>query len=308
MTVTMGGLSLCGWRIRSEWPLPELMPWQAEDRPFDVVIRRGFVPAKLAGTVRETPLVQVNEQNWLRYSVRNIADYLVRGGNEVVIDTPHAADTQDVTLFLLGSVLGFLCHQRGLLPLHASCVLFHGQVIVFAGPSGAGKSTLAALLLAQGARLLSDDVAVINVQADGGPVLLPTFPRQKLWRDTLDALGLVPGRYLRSMVDMEKFDHPVPGPFDGMPVRVDKIYQLLPRSRQDAVRLMPMTGLPAVRMLYENVYRRTAGGLLGLSDRIFQDCVALAKALPPQALALPDGIGSLARAGAQLERLLVEPR
>jgi hypothetical protein len=308
MTATVDDRSLCGWRIRSDWPLQQLIPWTEDDRPVDIVIHRGTVPGRLPGTVRETPLVQVNDQNWLRYSVRNVADYLVRGGNEVIIDTPHAEDTQDVALFLLGSVLGFLCHQRGLLPLHASSVSFQGQAIVFAGPSGAGKSTMAAQLLAQGARLLSDDVAVIDMHAEGGPVLLPTFPCQKLWRDTLDALGLAPGRYLRSLVEMEKFDRTVPGPFDTTPVRVDRVYQLLPRSRQDTVRLMPMDGLQAVRMLYENVYRRTAGGLLGLSDRIFQDCAALAEALPPQALSVPDGLGSLAGMGAQLDRILVGRR
>lgn len=308
MSAKMDDLFLCGWRVRSEWPLPELMPWAGDGRPADIVIRRGAVPGSFSGVLRETPMVQVNDQNWLRYSVRNVANYLVRGGNEVIIDTPHAEDTQDVALFLLGSVLGFLCHQRGLLPLHASCVLFKDQGMVFAGPSGVGKSTIATLLLNQGARLISDDVAVIDVHADGGPVILPTFPRQKLWRDTLDALGLAPGRYLRRVVDMDKFDRAVPGPFDGAPVRLERIYQLLPRGRQDTIRLVPVNGLPAVRMLYENVYRRTAGGLLGLSERIFRDCTVLAKASPIQALSLSDGIGKLARPGAEFEQLLAAPR
>lgn len=307
MTQTAADLTLCGWRVRSEWPLPELMPWTGDRRPADLRIRRGKVPGRLPGLVRETPLVQANERNWLRYSVRNVADYLVRGGNEVIIDTPHAEDTQDVALFLLGSVLGFLCHQRGLLPLHASCVSFGGQAILFAGPSGAGKSAIAALLLDQGARLLSDDVTVIDVHAAGGPVVLPTFPRQKLWRDTLDALGIAPGRYLRRVVDLEKFDRPAPGRFDGAPVPLDSIFQLLPRVRGDAPRLLPVDGLGAIRLLYENVYRRTAGGLLGLSETIFQDCVALAKASPPKALAVPDGIASLASRGAQIGRMLVAP-
>lgn len=306
--VMAGNFSLCGWRVQSDWPLPELTPWFGDDRPADIVIRRGTVPQRLPGTVRETPLVQVNDQNWLRFTVRDVANYLVRGGNEVVIDTPHAPDTPDVGLFLLGSVLGFLCHQRGLLPLHASCVSFQGRVIAFVGPSGTGKSTMAALLLKQGARLLSDDVTVVDVQADGGPVMLPTFPRQKLWRDTLDALGLAPGRYLRRMVDLEKFDRPVPGAFDGTPVRLDRIYQLLPRGRHDTARLVPVQGLLAVRMLYENIYRRTAGGLLGLSERIFQDCATLAMGLDIQSLALPDGIGNLARTGAELGPMLVAAR
>ncbi|MBU0724725.1 MAG: HPr kinase [Alphaproteobacteria bacterium] len=284
------------------------MPWTGEDRPADILIHRGKVPKELPGTVRKNPLVQVNEQNWLRFTVRNVADYLVRNGNEVIIDTPHSEDTPDVTLFLLGSVLGFLCHQRGLLPLHASCVEFEGRVIAFAGQSGAGKSTIAALLLSQGARLLSDDITVIDVHAAGGPVMLPSFPRQKLWRDTIDALGLAPGRYLRSTVNLEKFDRPVAGPFDNAPVRLDGIYQLYPRMRQGTLHLMPLDNLQSVRMLYENIYRRTAAGLLGLSSSVFQNCALLAKALPHQALALPDGIDAVTRLGPQLRVMLAPPR
>lgn len=305
MLTNVSDFSLCGWRVRSEWPLPELMPWTGDDRPTDITIRRGPIPERLSGPLRETPLVQVDARNVLRFTVRNVANYLVRDGNEVIIDTPHATDTQDVGLFLLGSVLGFLCHQRGLLPLHASCVSYRGQTLAFLGPSGAGKSTMAALLLKQGARLLSDDVAVIDVRAAGGPLLLPTFPRQKLWRDTIDALGVTPGRYLRRTVTLEKFDRPVPGAFDGTPVRLDRICRLLPRVRQDAPQLLPVDGLQAVSFLYENVYRRTAGGLLGLTERIFQDCAMLARGPTIQALALPDGITGLARAGAELGPVLV---
>lgn len=307
MTKTANDLSLCGWRIRSEWPLPELMPWSGDDRPVDIHIRRGPVPAELPGVTRKHPLVQVNDQNWLRFTVRNVADYLVRGGNEVIIDTPHPDDTPDVALFLLGSVLGFLTHQRGLLPLHASCVSFEGRVIAFMGASGAGKSTMAALFLAQGGRLLSDDVSVIDVHAAGGPVILPSFPRQKLWRDTLDALGLAPGRYLRRTVNLEKFDRLVGGHFDAMPMPLNAICQLSPRKRQGTPQLVPLDGLQAVRVLYENVYRRTAAGLLGLSDRVFQDCALLARALPQQALIMPDGIAAAAQMGPQLRSMLTGP-
>jgi hypothetical protein len=299
---------LCGWRVRSEWPLPELLPWTGGDRPVDITIRLGTVPPELPGQVRKNPLVQVNDRNWLRYTVRNVADYLVRDGSEVIIDTPHPTGTPDVALFLLGSVLGFLCHQRGLLPLHASCVSIDGRVVAFAGQSGAGKSTMAALFLAQGAQLLSDDVTVIDVHAQGGPVMLPSFPRQKLWRDTLDAFGIAPGRYLRSTVDLEKFDRTVTAAFDPAPRRLDGIYQMHPRMREGGPRLASLDGLPAVRMLYENVYRRTAGALLGHSDRIFQHCTLLARALPLQALVLPDGIDAVSRMGPDLTQLLAEAR
>ncbi len=307
MTVTgktTEDLALCGWRVRSEWPLPELMAWHGADGPADILIRRGDVSANFSGTVRRTPLVEVNDRNWLRFTVRNVAEYLVRDGNEVIVDTPHPDDTPDVGLFLLGSVLGFLCHQRGLLPLHASCVALDGRVIAFAGHSGSGKSTVAAQCLVSGGRLLSDDVTVVDMRAAGGPIVLPTFPRQKLWRDTLNALGLAPGRHLRRAVDLAKFDRPVSDAFDGAPARLDAIYHLHARKRDGAPQTAPMNGLQSVRALYDNIYRRTAAGLLGFSDRVFQDCALLANAVPVHALAMPEGIGAVGRMGSHFERIL----
>lgn len=299
---------LCGWRVRSQWPLPELTPWRGDDRSPDIQIRVGQTPEELEGTVRKHPLVQVNDRGWLLYTVRNVARYLVRNGDEVVIDTPHPPDTADVGLFLLGSVLGFLCHQRGLLPLHASCVAYEGKVLAMAGHSGAGKSTLAALLLAQGARLLSDDVTVIDVRAEGGPRVLPTYPRQKMWRDTLDTLGIAPGRYLRRTVHLEKFDRQVSDLFQPEPMRLDGVCQLHLQMRESRLRIEPLEGLPAVRMLYENVYRRTAGSLLGRSDQLFGDCALLGEQLSHYALVLPNGLEVLARHGDDLGRLLADLR
>ncbi|MFP5456364.1 MAG: HPr kinase, partial [Alphaproteobacteria bacterium] len=80
--------------------------------------------------------------------------------------------------------------------------------------------------------------------------------------------------------------------------------QLNRKMRDGDLRLVPLGGLPAVRMLYENVYRRTAGGLLGLSERMFQDCARLAVTLPVRALVLPDGLDRLAGQGTEIARLV----
>jgi hypothetical protein len=302
----MDDLTLCGWRVNTEWPLPELLPWAGEDRPVDITIRIGEVPRDLPGAVQTTPLVQVNDAGWVRYTVRNVATYLVKGGREITIDTPHSPDTPDIALFLLGSVFGFLCHQRGLLPLHASCVAFGDRAIAFAGASGMGKSTISASLLAQGAQLVSDDVTVIDVHAPGGPMALPSFPRQKLWRDTLDALDLSPGRRLRGTVEMEKFDRPAGGLFRATPVRLAEVCELRSRVREEKPKLIPCEGLLAVRMLHRNIYRHRAATMLGFGSRLLQDAALLAKTLSHRTLLMPDGLYKAAATGRELRELLEE--
>lgn len=49
----------------------------------------------------------------------------------------------------------------GMLPMHASAIELDGRAFLFAGKAGVGKSTLTAELLADGARLIGDDLTVL---------------------------------------------------------------------------------------------------------------------------------------------------
>jgi hypothetical protein len=67
-------------------------------------------------------------------TVPNIGRYLVRDGREIIVDPAPDAPDRDVRLFLLGSTLGILCHQRGLLPIHANAIVVGGGAVAFSRP------------------------------------------------------------------------------------------------------------------------------------------------------------------------------
>jgi hypothetical protein len=89
----------------------------------------------------------------------------------------------------MGTAMGVLALQRGLLPLHASAVEVNGECVAFVGRSGAGKSTLAACLARRGYPLVADDMMTVGFDAAGAAIAWRGAPEVKLWGSALDAIG-----------------------------------------------------------------------------------------------------------------------
>lgn len=213
---------LCGLHIASDFALPGVPAWQGVGAP-DVTISPGHVPDHLPGARGNTFQVAPGER--VRVQFPRVGAFLVEGGRRVTLAAAPAATGKDIALFLLGSIFGLLCHQRGLFPLHASAIDIGGQAVAFAGDSGAGKSTTAAALVQLGHLLLSDDISVIDLSGKS-PMLVSTSPTQKLWRDSLLALDIQAGGRVRPQLDMDKFERHVGGAFGATPRRLAAIYHL----------------------------------------------------------------------------------
>lgn len=85
--------------------------------------------------------------------------------------------------------------RRGDLPLHAAAVEIDGRAILFAAPGRFGKTTLAAAFLAQGRRILAEDLVCCRPAggSDGTPVLLPGPSVLRVRRDVFERLGPIAG-------------------------------------------------------------------------------------------------------------------
>ena len=123
------------------------------------------------------------------FEIPEVGRFLVRQGVEVVVQPAEGANPTSIRLFLLGSALGALFHQRGLLPLHAGGVVTPLGCVAFGGDAGAGKSTLTAFLRRRGYRSLADDVLVID-RVETQARALPGYPQTKLWADAASRLGV----------------------------------------------------------------------------------------------------------------------
>src|SRR3954471_5329873 len=198
-----GGLyTVFGLVLRSELPLEEL-PHAPAGAAAQVDIRRAGVGAPVEGIAGYSSTA---EGTLLR--VPHVGRFLIREGREIIVEPAQGASERNVRLFLLGSALGALLHQRGLLPLHANAIEMDGRAVAFSGHSGAGKSTIAAWFHDRGRRILTDDVCVIGFDAGAAAVAYPGIPRLRLWREALEASGRDAGGYSRSFDALDKYDVP----------------------------------------------------------------------------------------------------
>jgi hypothetical protein len=261
-----------GLTIASEIELPELARGEPAS-PADVEIRFGAVAQTLEGGT-EIEAGVTAKPGALLIDCES-ARYLVRDGNQITISPKPGRSERDIRAYLLGSAIGAICHQRGLLPLHANAVEAGGEAVAFAGPSGAGKSTLAAHFRRRGLKVLCDDVCAVSFDLDGAPMAWPGIPRIKLWSDALAAFGRDAGDLERVFDREDKFSLPFPHDPLHSALPLARIFILLRTGEGDAPAIRPLSGAQAFDAIIGNVYRQEYAAPLGQSKTLFANVVSL---------------------------------
>ncbi len=284
--------TICGWRVRSALPLPELASWDGDDREPDIEIQLASVPAELPGAVHRGPFLQIAANGTCQFEVAAVARYLITAGRTIIVDQRPRGDAAAVRLFLLGTVFALLCHQRMVLPIHASCVSIDGTAVAFAGDTMAGKSVLAAMLIREGHTLLADDVCVVDWRDDGAAVVLSGAPRLLLWRQALLELNVAFEPGVRARAELEKYVVAVPG--NPGPLPLGAVYELeIGRPPSPPV---PISDVSRPRDAHSILHCALLGQQLR-SARAVQDHVArLTAAAPRYSLAMGGSVRDAAAA------------
>ena len=236
--------SAYGLTIESDICCPELEPGSGS---ADVAIRLGQTPERLDDPVARQTCVDIEpDQCLLRLEKVARARYLIRNGNEIIVDRLPDANPETLLLFLLSSCFSSVLYQRDLLPMHGNAIDTARGAIVIAGDSGAGKSTLALTLVRRGYRLITDDLCPITFDDNATPFVQPGIPRLKLWADTLEHSGLIqPGDsspLQRVRPELDKYALPLDDAFCREATALHKIY-VLKISNHPQPLLENLTGL-----------------------------------------------------------------
>ena len=128
------------------------------------------------------------EKDYGYYNRNGVGFFEFYEGNRIVISNISTINN-NFYHSLLNFPMACLMQQRGYMPLHASVISYKDNVIMFPGISRSGKSSLAALLLSKGAKLITEDIAVIYF-LDSTPVALPSYPLIKISSEIAKILNL----------------------------------------------------------------------------------------------------------------------
>jgi hypothetical protein len=284
-----------GLTIASALPLPELAPAAAGESPaLEIGIgvtprfpdeREGIV-FQPGGALLKTP---------------GVARYWIENGTRITVEPEPDAPTAEVRLFLLGSAMGAILHQRGLLPLHGNGIVFGAKAVCFVGHSGAGKSTLAAWFHDRRLPLLADDVCVVTEDADGVPWVQPGIPRFRLAESALEATGRDPAALAHVFDGSDKYNIVAAGRA-AAPVPLSHVYLLQRAEPHEALTIRRLGGVQAVNALVANTYRGAYARPLGRTAEHLAQCLRLAQRIGVYEARRPWSLAQLDASGAALER------
>ena len=277
-----------GLRIDSEIPLPFAPSAAPDDNQPDVTVRIGATPSALDPNAARGRTWHALPGAFL-VTIANAGRYLALGGREIRVQ-PSGASRRELGHYLVGSPMGVLLQQRGLVTLHAAAVATDTGAVLFAGRGGAGKSSLVGALVQRGYAMLSDSFTAVAPAPDETAgrqpfTALPGLPGLRLRPDALAELNQWPQVQGRVSARIQKYLLPM-ARFQSTPIGIRAIY-LLTAQDQDETAIEQLSSAAAFQRLRNQTYRRRV--LDGSGQRLahFRAISAMAQELPVHGVRRP---------------------
>ncbi|PYZ94645.1 aldolase [Salipaludibacillus keqinensis] len=274
-----------GLNLSSVYSLPELVQCNTENINIDVKIHKSELDEVWQEQALSTQMAVIKEHS-IMVMIPNVAIFLIENGKDIRVSPFTGAKEDQIRLYLLGTCMGAILMQRKILPLHGSAIVIEGKVYVLVGESGAGKSTLASAFLQKGFKLVSDDVIPVIFSEDGIPLVIPAYPQQKLWQESLDSFG-IDSSDLKPIIDREtKYAVPVKSMFSNEILPLAGVFELT-TTKENEIQITIVEGLQRFPTLYQHTYRQFFLEQAGLMKWHFQTSVKLLNKLKVYQLKRP---------------------
>lgn len=262
-----------GLLLESALDCPELLPAEPGPQP-DIRFVYGSVPADLEGPVTRAARWQTAPGQFVSHQ-EGFGDFYVHDGREIVIQPHSRVPEEAIRLYVLGTCLSILLHQRRLFVQHTSGIASERGIVLFAGRSGVGKSTMVSAFLERGYKIVADDMVALALDPQAGVLALPGFPQVKLMADSVLALGRSVEGLRRVMPGHDKFIAPEKERFSAAPARLHAIYDL---SVADvpAPAVLPLAHTARFNILLDHTWQKATLFGLGVREWHFQTAASIA--------------------------------
>ncbi|MEH7444064.1 aldolase [Bacillus sp. JJ1122] len=277
-----------GLKIRSTIPLPELVASKESMDMAEVQIDIADLNElwEIKGVQQGKFLV---DDQMVMFQIPETGTFLIEDGKKIMVYPMKDSDHNKIRLYILGTCIGVLLMQRKVLTLHGSAIAIDGKAYAFIGHSGAGKSTLASTFINKGYQLLSDDIIPLLMNEEGRPYVIPTYPQQKLWQESLQNFGLDSSAFSPLFERETKFAIPVHSSFCKDPLPLGGVFEIT-KTEEDHVKINPIQNLERFHTLYNHTFRHSLIPRLGLMEWHFTESAGVIKKIKMYQVQRPSNV------------------
>ena len=161
-----------------------------EAKAPDIVFKRGEIGHDILPMFEAPPVFDYEAPEGVAMIWPGVGGFRIHSPKSVTVQPFPTAPESYLAFPILGPIIGWLLHIRGISALHASALHWNGISVGFMGDKMAGKSTTAAAFIKDGASLITDDLLAFDQTEPDNPSILPAFAQLKLTENSLEAFTL----------------------------------------------------------------------------------------------------------------------
>lgn len=264
-----------GLILDSELPFPELVEIPREETAAEVTLRFDQLESVVLDWQSLGPHFRYADNAFLTVICPECR-FVCQNGNEIIIEMKAGFSLMEIRTHILGGGLAVILQQRGSFAFHVSAVDTPNGAWAFTGPSGAGKSTSAALIAKRtGWPLITDDVALIQM-VDSTPMISGGVVKLKLWKDSMDLVGVDMNTGQQDMWRPEKYHFIQKGAHQLKPVPLARLYVLRPDHKNGR---RVVKGFGKVDELAEAIFRNYTVNLFAATAQAQVELIKIANAI-----------------------------
>ena len=275
-----------GIYIESEFEFPELISVKQEY----IFVRLRIFFKRFNNVVSNGLIYQISEAGFM-LDITNVARYLLKPNNELLVDPYEGADPSAIRLFILSAIISVLIYQNNMMAIHSSSVIIKDQAVIIAGDSGAGKSTVALGLHNKKYEILNDDITTVFFDDISQPFVYPGNRHLRLWPKSLNDFGYKESEFQKIRPEVEKFSFPLLRSKNIDPVSLKAIF-LINSEEIEEIEKKKLKGIE----LFENLKQSTFSYKLVKDLRKeavqFKLCATLANKIPVFQITRPQNMKS----------------